>query len=67
MDTTCAVTDCKEAGRPQVCPYDGKYHHHGYIHYENGHRWHPQLTFKPGPWRGICDPHMAEINAGVDR
>lgn len=62
----CAVVGCEERGRPQVCPYDGRYHHHGCIHYEDGHRWHPRLTFKTGWWRGMCDAHMAEIRAGME-
>lgn len=62
----CAVVGCENVGRPQVCPYDGKYHHHGNIHYDDGHRWHPHLRFKSGTWRGICDEHMAEIKAGKE-
>ena len=62
-DGLCAVEDCAERGRPQVCPYDGRYHHHGKIHYKNDHRIHPALRFKAGPWRGVCDSHMTKIKA----
>jgi len=60
-DGMCAVQGCRNPGRRQVCPYDNRYHHHGKIHYENQHRWHPDLHFKRGPWRGVCDAHMKVI------
>lgn len=64
----CAVVDCERVGRPQVCPYDGRYHHHGRIHYENGHPWHPSLVFRHSNladgWPYVCDVHYAEIIAG---
>ena len=65
-DGLCAVVDCPARGRPQVCPYDGRYHHHGYIHYQNGHRWHPSLTFRAGAWHGVCDRHY-EVIIGAAR
>ena len=64
-DGLCAVEDCQSRGLPQVCPYDRKYHHHGYIHYENGHRWHPQLVFRSGAWHGMCDSHYGVIIGGA--
>lgn len=64
MDLTCAVEGCGINGRPQVCPYDGRYHHHGRIHYEQGHRWHPDLRFREGDWHRICDDHYRAIIAG---
>ena len=66
----CAVEDCHEWGKPQVCVYDGRYHHHGRIHYENGHPFHPELRFRgmdEGGWRGICNTHMKQIKAGAAR
>ena len=64
----CAVEGCPNQGRPQVCPYDGRYHHHGRIHYENGHRLHPEMKFRPiddGGWRGMCDFHYQLIEPRV--
>lgn len=60
----CAVVGCPERGRPQLCPYDGRYHHHGRIHYENGHPWHPAMRFYPiseEGWLFVCNQHYAEI------
>ena len=64
-DGLCAVEGCDERGRPQVCPYDQRYHRHGCIHYENDHPFHPEMRFKSGAWRRICDPHYATIAAGA--
>jgi len=54
-DGICAVEGCTAWGRPQLCPYDRKYHRHGYIHYENGHPAHPTMVFRRGAWHWICD------------
>lgn len=62
-DGLCAVEDCPNDGKPQVCPYDQQYHRHGYIHYKNGHRWHPEMKFRSA-WHGVCDPHYADIIIG---
>ena len=62
----CAVIDCDNKGRRQVCPFDGRYHHHGLIHYGPDY---PQLVdlieFSPKGetgWLKICDPHYAIIH-----
>lgn len=64
----CAVTDCMAWGEPQVCLWDGKYHHHGRIHYDNGYPSAVRggLTFRDlddGGWRGVCKAHMAIMRA----
>lgn len=56
-DGLCAVTDCTADGRPQVCPYDGRYHHHGRIHYENDHRMAPRTHVQE--WRVAADLRSA--------
>jgi hypothetical protein len=63
----CAVVDCPEEGRTQVCPYDGKYHHHGRIHYGNDHpKTKDLLTFREGAgWELVCDTHKAVIEAAL--
>lgn len=64
----CAVNDCTDPGKPQVCLYDGRYHHHGCIHYDcpraeaTGHG----LTFRPG-WGLVCDRHYASLKTALDR
>jgi hypothetical protein len=35
---------CGEEGRPQVCPGDGRYHHHGCVHTASG------------GFQWLCDP-----------
>jgi hypothetical protein len=65
-DGQCAVEGCTDRGRPQVCPYDGRYHRHGKVHYANEHPWHPTLAFRSGAWRGICDRHY-EVIIGAAR
>lgn len=63
----CAVVGCRTAGRPQVCPYDGRYHHHGRIHYECHTYKHndpgTELRFRKGAWHLMCDEHYAQIMA----
>jgi hypothetical protein len=54
----CAVVDCGNPGRPQVCPYDGRFHHHGRIHYDCGYPAH-SLTFEQGEWLYVCNEHYA--------
>ena len=63
----CAVVGCKDEGRPQVCPYDGRRHHHGHIHYENDHPAHPEMKFRGGEWRDMCNAHYAQIVAALDQ
>lgn len=62
----CAVEDCDGLGRPQVCLYDGRYHHHGFIHYGEQYPEMAELglTFRTGEWRGICEPHYATLKVG---
>lgn len=65
----CAVEGCPAWGEPQVCLYDGRYHHHGRIHY--GARY-PEMeelgiTFRDiedGGWRGICSRHYGILREG---
>jgi hypothetical protein len=56
----CAVVDCTERGRPQVCPYDGRYHHHGSIHYGT---IPSALTFHKDAWDWICTGHYRQLEA----
>ena len=51
----CAVKYCREHGRPQICPYDHKYHHHGMIHYDCGSPEH-SVAFVEG-WEFVCNTH----------
>jgi len=65
--TVCAVEGCDGEGRPQPCPYDGQFHHHGCVHYEcdNGRSG---LKFRPRAdgWALICDAHYAVLNSAHD-
>ena len=60
----CAVKDCPNPGRPQICLYDGKYHHHGCIHYSE----HPYdtLEFRNGGWYYLCDEHYSQLKIERD-
>ena len=60
-DARCAVVGCTERGRPQVCPYDGRYHHHGRIHYE-GPKAPAGITFHADHWDLMCDSHYSVLN-----
>jgi hypothetical protein len=51
----CAVTDCKDDGHAHICPYDGRFHHHGRIHYGCGYP-ESSLKFREG-WNFVCDRH----------
>lgn len=66
MQRVCAIEDCHEEGKRQICPYDGKLHHHGCIHYEcdNGRSG---LKFRPKSqgWALMCDTHYAIVNAAA--
>lgn len=64
-DGLCAVEGCENRGQPQICPYDGSYHRHGKVHYENNHPRHPDVKFKAGAWRGICKYHFDGIEPRV--
>ena len=50
----CAVAGCTEPGRPRICPYDNRYHHHGCIHYSEERS---ALHFRDG-WHWVCDEHF---------
>jgi len=52
----CAVLDCENQAKPQVCPYDNKYHGHGAIHYDCGYP-ESSLRFRFGDWFWVCDTH----------
>lgn len=47
----CAFQDCNRRGHARVCPYDGRYHHHGCIHYPKDER------MRDG-WCYVCDEHF---------
>lgn len=60
----CAVQGCTKGGRSQVCIYDGRYHHHGRIHYGPDYPEMAELEIsfrklEDGGWRGVCDEHYA--------
>lgn len=61
----CAVEGCTEGGVPQVCPYDGRYHHHGCIHYDAAKPGHG-LVFRNG-WGLVCPAHYEALckHAGI--
>jgi len=52
----CAVKDCPRPGKPQICFYDGRYHHHGCIHYDCGYPKH-SVEFRNDGWYWLCDEH----------
>lgn len=56
----CAVEGCEKRARPQLCPYDGRYHGHGAIHYDCGHP-KSQLQFRKGGWFWVCDEHYTVL------
>lgn len=58
----CAIKDCPNPGRPQICLYDGKYHHHGCIHYKEDHPWN-NFKFRKDGWYWVCDEHYAIMKA----
>lgn len=66
----CSVVDCPNPGRPQACPFDGKYHHHGRVHYSNDMATRAGIAaaglgirfVEPGEgWRYTCDRHIADL------
>lgn len=69
MSGGCAVDGCPGVGRPQVCLYDGKYHHHGFIHYgmEYPEMRELGITFREGGWKGICNEHYALLKAAREK
>lgn len=64
----CAVEGCEHTAVPQICLYDGRYHHHGCIHYdcdaakvtEHG------LQFRDG-WGWLCPSHYAVLVSAQKR
>lgn len=48
----CAFKRCHQEGKPQVCFADGRYHHHGCIHYNRN-----DSKFRTGGWCWLCDEH----------
>jgi len=67
----CAVEGCAEQGHVQICPFDGRYHHHGHIHYTNDYGWPELFGFRfierDGIWHYVCNTHIALIKEAVDR
>ena len=62
MREKCAVEGCANGGRVQICPYDGRLHGHGRIHYNCGHPVH-LLKFRANGWFLMCDEHYAVCKA----
>lgn len=62
-DEPCAVEDCANRGRPQVCPYDQRYHHHGRVHYGT---IPSALAFREGGWSLVCDAHLKHLTDELD-
>lgn len=58
LQSVCAVEGCLGKGRPQVCFYDGRLHHHGCIHYPEQV---DNLSFRKG-WGLLCDTHYRIIH-----
>lgn len=54
----CAVINCNQEGKPKTCPYDGRYHYHGRIHYDCGYP-KSSLQFHKGEWDYVCDEHYS--------
>lgn len=66
----CAVLTCPNEGKPQVCPYDGSFHHHGRIHYDCHRAKHfaglrTSLEFQPTGWFLMCDAHYSQIREEI--
>lgn len=57
----CAVVDCRQRGRPQVCYSDGRYHHHGCVHYDTADPRVRQYV-----WCWLCDEHYALLKTESD-
>lgn len=58
MKNLCAVEGCDREAHPQICFYDGQYHHHGCIHYGCGYPKH-SVTFREEGWHWVCNYHYA--------
>jgi hypothetical protein len=58
----CAVVGCEQPGRPHICPHDGRYHHHGRVHYDSGCPKH-SLDFRDDGWHLLCDEHFAIVKS----
>jgi hypothetical protein len=58
--SVCAFKDCTRRGGPKICPYDGRYHHHGCIHYDL-----KDERMRDG-WCWLCQPHYDELVAEVE-
>ncbi len=58
----CAVLGCFQKPGPWVCPYDGRRHGHGAIHYDSGYP-DSALTFRQGDWFWICEAHYQVLCA----
>ena len=55
----CAVKGCERKPYPEVCPYDGRRHHHGCIHYEFSGE--AGLEFHQDHWMWVCMKHHADL------
>jgi hypothetical protein len=60
----CAVEGCDEEGHPHQCPYDGRSHHHGCIHYECYQS--DDLVWRKGNWFWMCFPHFHQCEAELE-
>jgi hypothetical protein len=68
-EAPCAAADCPNLGRPQVCPYDGRYHHHGRIHYgdaPNRGVGQEGIAWRSEGWHLMCDAHYTQVEAWVE-
>lgn len=59
----CAVVGCRSQGLPQICPYDGRYHHHGRIHYDCPRAQPTALEFYQDEWDLLCDEHYGVLTS----
>jgi len=69
----CAVEGCEDEGRRQTCPYDGRVHHHGRVHYPDSAEaqeiWGNRLAFRSmrDGWFLMCDTHMEVLRQEANR
>jgi hypothetical protein len=55
----CAVVDCPNPPKAQICFYDGARHRHGAIHYNRDGE--AGLEFHKDGWFRICDEHYEHL------
>ena len=62
----CAVRGCERPASPQICPFDGRYHHHGCIHYDRTENVPDGVEYLKG-WGWVCDFHYGAICAAAGK